>query len=365
MALSVSSNGPQVPEPESAAAAAASSGDSARARTKPWPGSLTFQPKLPAPVAGEGERVGHGSLAADPLHRAGDLCGSSRAPRRRSPRRARGRRPEPRGSGAARSRWPAAARWLRRRGPGRPSAPPRRPPGPPVRAAPPARRRRGRGASRRGGRAAWRSPPPPPVPGRAATLGRVEAGGDVGGADREGGGAARVPVAGGVERCERFGGRVGEPAGFGDQQRRPHRFGHQHRAGDGPGPVFLADQGDRRRALRWRWSRGRRRTPRRRRSRRRRRRRSGSCCWSRSRGSRAARALRPRLRPRLRLPAGVRRRRGGRAASDPSFEPPVPPRTAATMKPIAITTSAASSFGVSGFGWRRRGGGEPVAPGCC
>ena len=55
----------------------------------------------------------------------------------------------------------------------------------------------------------------------------------------------------GVERVERFGGRVGEPAGFGDQQRRPHRFGHQHRAGDGAGPVFLADQRDRRGALRW------------------------------------------------------------------------------------------------------------------
>jgi hypothetical protein len=33
----------------------------------------------------------------------------------------------------------------------------------------------------------------------------------------------------------------------------------------------------------------------------------------------------------------------------------VPPTIATTMNPIATTTSSASSFGVSGFGWRRFG----------
>ena len=45
-----------------------------------------------------------------------------------------------------------------------------------------------------------------------------------------------------VERVERFTGRLGDVFGAGEEDRRPHRFGHQHRGGDRPGPVFFADQ---------------------------------------------------------------------------------------------------------------------------
>ncbi len=44
----------------------------------------------------------------------------------------------------------------------------------------------------------------------------------------------------------------------------------------------------------------------------------------------------------------------GAADSEPLLEPPLAPSTAATMKAIATTTRAASSFGVSGIGLRRR-----------
>ena len=68
-------------------------------------------------------------------------------------------------------------------------------------------------------------------------------------ADREGGRAAGRLVALGVERVERFRGRVGEAVGAGDQHRRPHRRRHQHRGGDRARPVVFADQGHRGRAL--------------------------------------------------------------------------------------------------------------------
>ena len=62
-----------MPEAESGAAAAASSGASLRATTKPWPGSLMFQPKPPSRVAGEGDRVGDRVLAGDASHLLRDL----------------------------------------------------------------------------------------------------------------------------------------------------------------------------------------------------------------------------------------------------------------------------------------------------
>jgi hypothetical protein len=48
-----------------------------------------------------------------------------------------------------------------------------------------------------------------------------------------------------VEGVERFLGRLGDLVGAGEEDRRPHRFGHQHRGGDRPGPVFFADHGHR------------------------------------------------------------------------------------------------------------------------
>ena len=52
----------------------------------------------------------------------------------------------------------------------------------------------------------------------------------------------------GVEGVERFRGRLGISSA-GEEDRRPHRFGHQRRGGDRPGPVVFADHGDRRRSL--------------------------------------------------------------------------------------------------------------------
>ena len=200
----------------------------------------------------------------------------------------------------------------------------------------PKRRSRSLAIARGRGRRAARGDPRDPA---------VDRRGDA--ADRERGRAFGRVLAGGPQRLERFGGGVREFIGGGEEQRGADRRRHQDRGGDRRGPVVFADQGDRGRPLRGRRSRGTPRAP------------TAAALAAGSEppirvvllvaeGGIAERFGAPGVRAADRMP---RRRPGsGRAPTpvSPFGPPPPPPSTAATMKPIAITTSAASISGVSG-----------------